>query len=62
MERVVLLLSDQQIVTGIGILLAGYGNLIQADVKQGVSAYHWQVVGAHADPGHVEVRDTEFGD
>lgn len=38
-QRVTLILSDQQIITGIGILLAGFINL-----SSGLSAYHWQVL------------------
>ncbi|RMY31227.1 hypothetical protein D0866_07437 [Hortaea werneckii] len=31
--------ADQQIITGIGILVAGYANL-----DSGISAYHWQII------------------
>jgi hypothetical protein len=39
MEKSVLILSDTQLVTGLGILIAGYSQL-----KCGISAYHWQIM------------------
>jgi hypothetical protein len=39
MEKSVLILSDTQLVTGLGILAAGYPQL-----KCGSSAYHWQIM------------------
>ncbi|RMZ73318.1 Vanillyl-alcohol oxidase [Pyrenophora seminiperda CCB06] len=39
MEKSVLILGDLNVVTGIGILLAGYSQL-----KCGISAYHWQIM------------------
>ena len=39
MEKSVLILGDLNIVTGIGILIAGYSQL-----KCGISAYHWQIM------------------
>ncbi|KAF2824453.1 hypothetical protein CC86DRAFT_296718 [Ophiobolus disseminans] len=39
MERSVLILSDTQLVTGLGILAAGYSQL-----QCGISAYHWQMM------------------
>lgn len=39
MEKSVLILSDTQLVTGLGILAAGYSQL-----KCGISAYHWQIM------------------
>jgi hypothetical protein len=39
MEKSVLILSETQLVTGLGILAAGYSQL-----KCGISAYHWQMI------------------
>ncbi|KAF1843356.1 uncharacterized protein K460DRAFT_289947 [Cucurbitaria berberidis CBS 394.84] len=39
MEKSVLILSDLNLVTGIGVLIAGYSQL-----KCGISAYHWQIM------------------
>ncbi|KAH7070960.1 hypothetical protein FB567DRAFT_455484 [Paraphoma chrysanthemicola] len=39
MEKSVLILSDTQLVTGLGILIAGYSQL-----QCGISAYHWQIM------------------
>ena len=39
MEKSVLILGDLNVVTGIGILIAGYTQL-----KCGISAYHWQIM------------------
>jgi hypothetical protein len=39
MEKSVLILSDTQLVTGLGILAAGYSQL-----QCGISAYHWQIM------------------
>ncbi|KAE8845241.1 hypothetical protein PTNB85_03506 [Pyrenophora teres f. teres] len=39
MEKSVLILGDLNVVTGIGILIAGYSQL-----KCGISAYHWQIL------------------
>ena len=39
MEKSVLILSDTQLITGLGILAAGYSQL-----QCGISAYHWQIM------------------
>jgi hypothetical protein len=39
MEKSVLILSDTQLVTGLGILVSGFSQL-----KCGISAYHWQIM------------------
>lgn len=39
MEKSVLILSDTELVTGLGILIAGYTQL-----TCGISAYHWQIM------------------
>lgn len=39
LQKATIIFSDQQIITGIGILIAGYANL-----HTGISAYHWQVI------------------
>ncbi|KAK8093590.1 hypothetical protein PG997_000275 [Apiospora hydei] len=39
-EEVVLIFSDQQLLTGIGVLVAGYVQVVNADL----SAYHWNSV------------------
>ncbi|KAF2035131.1 hypothetical protein EK21DRAFT_84759 [Setomelanomma holmii] len=39
MEKSVLILSDTQLTTGLGILIAGYSQL-----KCGITAYHWQIM------------------
>lgn len=39
MEKSVLILSDLNLVTGLGLLIAGYSQL-----SCGISAYHWQIM------------------
>ena len=44
LERVTLVFSDLQIITGISVLLAGYINLFPATTKKPLTAYHWQIL------------------
>ncbi|KAI7542134.1 hypothetical protein KC331_g8143 [Hortaea werneckii] len=39
LQKATIIFADQQIITGIGILVAGYANL-----DSGISAYHWQII------------------
>ncbi|GAB1741054.1 hypothetical protein NU219Hw_g6304t1 [Hortaea werneckii] len=39
LQKATIIFADQQIITGIGILVAGYANL-----NSGISAYHWQII------------------
>ena len=44
LQRATIIFSDQQIITGVSILLAGYANLFPSTTRQPLSAYHWQIL------------------